>query len=159
MWFRRRVSRCRIAGRCSLSIRSIPNYLQGGKRPYQTIIPAMGTRDGEVHASFGVRGGFQQPQGHLQVVSNLVDFGLDSQKALDALRFSIDVTGDKSVRVEEDLDAKVVADLRSRGHDVGVIGGYDRTMFGGGQLITRDSDSGVLTAGTEPRKDGSALGW
>ena len=131
-----------------------PNYLQGGKRPYQTIIPAMATRGGEVYASFGVMGGFQQPQGHLQVVSNLVDFGLDSQKALDALRFSIDVTGDKSVRAEEDLDGNVVADLRSRGHDVGVIGGYDRTMFGGGQLITRDSDSGVLTAGTE-----ASQGW
>ena len=136
-----------------------PNYLQGRKRPYQTIIPAMATRGGEVYASFGVMGGFQQPQGHLQVVSNLVDFGMDSQKALDSLRFSIDVTGDKSVSVEEDLDAGVVADLRSRGHDVEVIGGYDRTMFGGGQLITRDSDTEVLTAGTEPRKDGSALGW
>ena len=136
-----------------------PNYLQGRKRPYQTIIPAMATRDGEVYASFGVMGGFQQPQGHLQVVSNLVDFGLDSQKALDALRFSIDVTGDKSVRLEEDLDASVVAELRSRGHSVEVVGGYDRTMFGGGQCITRDSDTGVLTAGTEPRKDGSALGW
>ena len=136
-----------------------PNYLQGRKRPYQTIIPAMATRGDEVYASFGVMGGFQQPQGHLQVVSNLVDFGLDAQKALDALRFSIDVTGDKSVRVEEDLDADVVADLRSRGHSVEVVGGYDRTMFGGGQAITRDSESGVLTAGTEPRKDGSALGW
>ena len=136
-----------------------PNYLQGRKRPYQTIIPAMATRGGEVYASFGVMGGFQQPQGHLQVVSNLVDFGLDSQKSLDALRFSIDVTGDESVRVEEDLDADVVADLRARGHDIEVVGGYDRTMFGGGQVITRDSDSGVLTAGTEPRKDGAALGW
>ena len=136
-----------------------PNYLQGRKRPYQTIIPAMATRNGEVYASFGVMGGFQQPQGHLQVVSNLVDFGLDSQKSLDALRFSIDVTGDESVRVEEDLDADVAADLRARGHDVEVAGGYDRTMFGGGQVITRDSDSGVLTAGTEPRKDGAALGW
>lgn len=136
-----------------------PNYLQGRKRPYQTIIPAMATRGDEVYASFGVMGGFQQPQGHLQVVSNLVDFGLDAQKALDALRFSINVTGDKSVRVEEDLDADVVADLRSRGHSVEAVGGYDRTMFGGGQAITRDSESGVLTAGTEPRKDGSALGW
>ena len=136
-----------------------PNYLQGRKRPFQTIIPAMATRDGEVYASFGVMGGFQQPQGHLQVVSNLVDFGLDAQKSLDAPRFSIDVTGDKSVRVEEDLDQSVVADLRQRGHEVHVISGYERTMFGGGQAVTRDPDSGVLTAGTEPRKDGSALGW
>lgn len=136
-----------------------PNYLQGGKRPFQTIIPAMATREGEVYASFGVMGGFQQPQGHLQVVSNLVDFGLDAQKSLDALRFSIDVTGDKSVRVEEDLDPSVVEDLRRRGHTVHVIGGYERTMFGGGQVVTRNPETGVLTAGTEPRKDGAALGW
>ena len=136
-----------------------PNYLQGRKRPYQTIIPGMATRGGEVYASFGVMGGFQQPQGHLQVISNLVDFGLDAQKSLDALRFSIDVTGDKSVRVEEDLDSSVVNALRERGHAVEVVSGYDRTMFGGGQVVTRNAETGVLTAGTEPRKDGLALGW
>lgn len=136
-----------------------PNYLQGRKRPYQTIIPGMATRDGAVYASFGVMGGFQQPQGHLQVISNLVDFGMDAQKSLDALRFSIDVTGDKSVRVEEDLDRAVVEDLRRRGHHVEVVSGYERTMFGGGQVVVRDADRGVLSAGTEPRKDGAALGW
>ena len=136
-----------------------PNYLQGRKRPYQTIIPAMATRDGAVYASFGVMGGFQQPQGHLQVISNLVDFGLDAQKALDALRFSIDVTGDKSVRVEEDLDASIAMQIRALGHDVQVARGYERLMFGGGQIVTRNPESGVLTAGTEPRKDGAALGW
>ena len=136
-----------------------PNYLQGRKRPYQTIIPAMATRDGAVYASFGVMGGFQQPQGHLQVISNLVDFGMDAQKALDALRFSIDVTGDKSVRVEEDLDASIAMQIRALGHDVQVARGYERLMFGGGQIVTRNPESGVLTAGTEPRKDGAALGW
>lgn len=136
-----------------------PNYLEGRKRPYQTIIPAMATRDDEMWLSFGVMGGFQQPQGHLQVVSNMVDFGMDSQKALDALRFSIDVLGDKSVRVEEDLDGSVVDELRSRGHDVVVQRAYDRVGFGGGQVVSRDAETGVLCAGTEPRKDGSALGW
>ena len=136
-----------------------PNYLVGGKRPYQTIIPAMATRDDEMWLSFGVMGGFQQPQGHLQVVSNMVDFGMDSQKALDALRFSIDVQGDKSVKVEEDLDESVVEELRSRGHDVVVQNAYDRVGFGGGQVVSRDPETGVLCAGTEPRKDGSALGW
>ncbi len=136
-----------------------PNYLVGGKRPYQTIIPAMATRDDEMWLSFGVMGGFQQPQGHLQVVSNMVDFGMDSQKALDALRFSIDVQGDKSVKVEEDLDESVVAKLRSRGHNVLVQSAYDRVGFGGGQVVSRDAETGVLCAGTEPRKDGSALGW
>lgn len=138
---------------------SHPNYLQGRKRPYQTIIPAMATRDDQVWLSFGVMGGFQQPQGHLQVVSNMVDFGLDSQKALDALRFSIDVLGDKSVRLEEDIDPAIVHELQRRGHRVTVQSAYDRTGFGGGQVISRDPDTGVLCAGTEPRKDGAALGW
>ena len=136
-----------------------PNYLAGRKRPYQTIIPAMATRDDEMWLSFGVMGGFQQPQGHLQVVSNMVDFGMDSQKALDALRFSIDVQGDRSVRVEEDLNETVVSKLRGRGHNVVVQQGYERTGFGGGQVVSRDAETGVLCAGTEPRKDGSALGW
>ena len=136
-----------------------PNYLTGRKRPYQTIIPAMATRDDEMWLSFGVMGGFQQPQGHLQVMSNMVDFGMDSQKALDALRFSIDVLGDKSVRVEEDLDESVVSELRGRGHNIVVQRSYDRTGFGGGQVVSRDAETGVLCAGTEPRKDGSALGW
>ena len=136
-----------------------PNYLEGGKRPYQTIIPAMVTRDDEMWLSFGVMGGFQQPQGHLQVISNMVDFGMDSQKALDALRFSIDVLSEKSVCVEEDLDESVISDLRSRGHNVVVQKGYERACFGGGQVISRDSETGVLCAGTEPRKDGTALGW
>ncbi|MXX92367.1 MAG: gamma-glutamyltransferase [Chloroflexi bacterium] len=136
-----------------------PNYLQGRKRPYQTIIPAMATRDDEMWLSFGVMGGFQQPQGHLQVISNMVDFGMDSQKALDALRFSIDVQGDRSVRVEEDLDDSVVSELRKLGHDIVVQRAYDRVGFGGGQVVSRDAETGVLCAGTEPRKDGSALGW
>ena len=84
---------------------------------------------------------------------------MDSQKALDALRFSIDVQGDKSVKIEEDLDASVVSALRNRGHNVLVQRAYDRVGFGGGQVVSRDAETGVLCAGTEPRKDGSALGW
>ncbi|MDP6058776.1 MAG: gamma-glutamyltransferase, partial [Pirellulaceae bacterium] len=135
------------------------NYLQGRKRPYQTIIPAMATRDDEMWLSFGVMGGFQQPQGHLQVVSNMVDFGMNSQQALDALRFSVDVQGDGAIRVEDDLPESMVAELRRRGHNVQVVSGYERTMFGGGQCISRNPETGVLTAGTEPRKDGVAAGW
>ena len=66
-----------------------PNSLAGGKRPFHTIIPAMATRDGELWLSYGVMGGFMQPQGHLQVISNMVDFGMDTQSALDALRFQV----------------------------------------------------------------------
>ena len=136
-----------------------PNYLQGGKRPYQTIIPAMATREGEFWLSFGVMGGFQQPQGHLQVISNMVDFGMNSQQALDALRFSVDVEDSWNVGVEEDLPAWTINELRRRGHTIEVKSGYDRTGFGGGQVIARDPETGVLTGGSEPRKDGAAVGW
>ena len=136
-----------------------PNYLEGNKRPFQTIIPAMATRDDEMWLSFGVMGGFQQPQGHLQVVSNMVDHVMDSQQALDAPRFKIDVTGNQDVAVEEDLSPVVIRELESRGHTVHVESGYDRTGFGGGQVISRNPETGVLTAGSEPRKDGLAAGW
>ena len=136
-----------------------PNFLEGAKRPYQTIIPAMVTREDALLVSFGVMGGFQQPQGHLQVISNMIDFGMDSQNALDALRFSIDVQNSGTVRVEEGLDPKTINELRHRGHDVSLIKGYERGIFGGGQVISRDPSTGVLTAGSEPRKDGQAAGW
>ncbi len=138
---------------------SHPNYLEGGKRPYQTIIPAMATRNDELWLSFGVMSGFQQPQGHLQVVSNMVDFGMNPQRALDALRFSVDVQNTGAVRVEDDLDPNIVAELRDRGHDVSIVEGYNRALFGGGQVISRDPETGMLMAGSEPRKDGSAVGW
>ena len=135
------------------------NYLEGNKRPFQTIIPAMATKDDEMWLSFGVMGGFMQPQGHLQVASNMIDFGMDSQQALDAPRFKIDVEDTQDVMVEEDISPGVVKDLEKRGHTVHVVSGYERTNFGGGQVISRDPETGVLTAGSEPRKDGSAVGW
>ena len=119
----------------------------------------MATRGDELWLSFGVMGGFQQPQGHLQVISNMVDFGMDPQRALDAPRFSIDVHGTDEVRVEEDLDLETIYELKRRGHDVSVLKGYQRMMFGGGQVISRDPETGVLTAGSEPRTDGAAVGW
>ena len=138
---------------------SHPNFLTGNKRPYQTIIPAMATKNDEMWLSFGVMGGFQQPQGHLQVISNMVDFGMDSQQALDALRFSVDVGESGAVRVEEGIDPKVVSELSKKGHHVEVVTGYQRIMFGGAQTISRDSETGVLVAGSEPRKDGAAVGY
>jgi gamma-glutamyltranspeptidase/glutathione hydrolase len=136
-----------------------PNHLEGNKRPYQTIIPAMATRDGQLLLSFGVMGGFQQPQGQLQVISNIVDHNMDAQEALDALRFSVDVNEEGHVMVEEDLDQTVVNELRDKGHNVTVVNGYDRILFGGGQIISRNPNTGVLTGGSEPRKDGAAIGY
>ena len=136
-----------------------PNYIAGGQRPYHTIIPAMATRGGDLWLSFGVMSGYQQPQGHLQVVVNMVDFDLNPQAALDALRFRVNVPEDDSVLVEEDLEVSVVEGLRERGHEIRVVGGYDRPSLGGGQIIARDPGTGVLCAGSEPRKDGVAAGW
>ena len=136
-----------------------PNALAGGKRPYHTIIPALATRGGELWLCFGVMGGFQQPQGHLQVVSNLVDFDMDPQRALDALRFHVDVTGSGEVGLEAGVSPDLVAALEARGHRVRLCDGYERALFGGGQIIARDSRSGALVAGSEPRADGAAVGW
>jgi gamma-glutamyltranspeptidase/glutathione hydrolase len=117
-----------------------PNYLQSNKRPFQTIIPAMATKDDEMWLSFGVMGGFMQPQGHLQVASNMIDYEMDSQEALDAPRFKIEVEGNQDVLVEEDLSPDVIKDLEKRGHTIQVVSGYDRAGFGGGQLISRDDE-------------------
>ena len=136
-----------------------PNALAGGKRPFHTIIPALATRDGELWLSYGVMGGFMQPQGHLQVITNMVDYGLDAQGALDALRFQ--VAGD-AVWLEGDVDNRVATELHRRGHRVNVMHGPQRGGaggMGGGQIVSRNPETGVLSGGSEPRKDGAAVGW
>ena len=134
-----------------------PNALAPHKRPFHTIIPALATKDGELVLSFGVMGRFQQAQGHLQVLANLIDFGLDPQAALDALRFT--VRQDGTVGLEEGVSPEIPSELQRRGHSISVLSGYQRTALGGGQIISRDPETGVLSGGSEPRKDGSAVGW
>lgn len=140
-----------------------PNALAPRKRPYHTIIPALATReaDGSLYASFGVMGGFMQPQGHMQVLSALVDDGLDPQAALDQLRFCITepaVPPDEGgLALEEGLPADVIAGLAKLGHPVSVVAGYNRALFGRGQIILRDPTTGVLTGGSDPRADGCAM--
>jgi gamma-glutamyltranspeptidase/glutathione hydrolase len=112
--------------------------------------------DGELYLCYGVMGSFFQPQGHLQVISNLVDFGMDPQQAINALRFMV---FEDAVFLEEGLATEVVRELQSRGHRVSVVSGYPRVGMGGAQVIQRDRDTGVLWGGSEPRKDGCALGW
>jgi gamma-glutamyltranspeptidase/glutathione hydrolase len=136
-----------------------PNVLEPRKRPYHTIIPAMVTReDGSLYASYGVMGGFMQPQGHVQVLSALVDAGLDPQSALDLPRFCIDVeeSGGR-VALEEGIPANVISSLEKMGHPVYSVSGYDRSLFGRGQVILRDPETGVLCAGSDPRADGCAM--
>jgi gamma-glutamyltranspeptidase/glutathione hydrolase len=134
-----------------------PNQVAPGKRPYHTIIPGFITRDGEPWCSFGVMGGFMQPQGHLQVGLNLVEFGMDPQTALDAPRFRW--LKDGQVAFEPGIAENVLRDLEGRGHQILSGERAANTSFGGGQIIIRDPDTGLLIGGSEPRKDGAALGY
>jgi len=140
-----------------------PNALAPGKRPYHTIIPAMATQPGpdgkeELYASFGVMGGFMQPQGHLQVTIAMLDDQLDPQQALDQPRFCIaeaDAGGD--VNLEAGIPPVVMDELSAMGHAINIVDGHERALFGRGQIIRRDPDSGVLLAGSDPRADGCAM--
>ena len=132
------------------------NALAPHKRPYNTIIPGMTTIGNELHLCYGMMGAFMQPQGHLQLISNMVDHGMDPQQAINALRFMV---GNNNVILEEGLDPAVARDLQSRGHNVGQITGYNRVYIGGAQVIQRDPETGVLRGGSEPRKDGCAIGY
>jgi gamma-glutamyltranspeptidase/glutathione hydrolase len=140
-----------------------PNVLAPGKRPYHTIIPAMATRgaDDSLYASFGVMGGFMQPQGHVQLVVDLVDDGLNPQAALDRLRFCIEPERDGGtvalVALEEGFPAEALAGLATMGHQVSIVAGMERSLFGRGQIIYRDPSSGVLWGGSDPRADGCAM--
>lgn len=137
-----------------------PNALAPGKRPYHTIIPSMATRatDGSLFASFGVMGGFMQPQGHMQVLAALSDDGLDPQSALDLPRFCItDGEAGGKVALEEGIPVGVMARLAEMGHPVEPVSGYARAIFGRGQVILRDSETGVLWGGSDPRADGCAM--
>ena len=151
------------------------NCVGPNKRPYHTIIPGMATRtsDGSLYAAFGVMGGFMQPQGHLQVVSHMVDLGMDPQAALDHPRWCLGGVGSErgaasvlgaTVAVEGETEGgssrwrETTEALRGKGHPIEVVTGLDRTMLGRGQIIARD-ERGTLWGGSDPRGDGCALGF
>jgi gamma-glutamyltranspeptidase/glutathione hydrolase len=127
-----------------------PNQVGPGKRPFHTIIPGFLSQDGQPLGPFGVMGGAMQPQGHLQVVVNLADYGMNLQAALDAPRWRF-CLGNR-VLLEFGVSENVVRELRERGHQIEM---GDETMFGKGQIILRQG--GTLVAGSEPRGDGLAL--
>lgn len=135
------------------------NHLAPRKLPYHTIIPAMVTKDGQLFMSYGVMGGLMQPQGHVQVLVNIVDFGMDVQQALDAPRFRY-VEGTR-VLLEPGANQLVGKALGARGHAISAPGPDAKEYFGfgGGQVIMRDAETGVLLAGSDPRKDGLAIGF
>ena len=130
------------------------NALAPGKRPYHTIIPGFLTKDGRAIGPFGVMGAFVQPQGHLQVVTGMLDFGLNPQAALDAPRWQW--LRDKTVELEAGFPAEIAAELAARGHDIQWAG--ENLHLGRGQIILRD-ENGVLAGGTEPRTDGTVAAW
>ncbi|KAJ1895161.1 hypothetical protein LPJ66_004756 [Kickxella alabastrina] len=138
-----------------------PNCLEPRKRPYHTIIPAMVTTDGNLFMSYGIMGGFNQPQAHLQVLLNIVCFGMNPQQALDAPRICIQVE-DGRVAIEDGVSQHTMDQLQRMGHSVYTVTGLQRSLFGRGQVIRQYTDqlSGVrvLVAGSDPRSDGQATG-
>ncbi len=142
-------------GACFSLVQGHPNALAGGKRPYHTIIPGMALKDGELWCSFGVMGGFMQPQGHFQVISGMIDDDLNPQEALNRPRFCLEEgTGDSVLALEEGILVATMARLAELGHHVKPVSGKGRAVFGDGQIIRRDVETGMLMGGSDPRKDG-----
>ena len=147
-----------------------PNAYEPAKRPFHTIIPAFVKKDGKPFMTLGLMGGGMQPQGHVQVLVNIVDYGMNLQEAGDAARFNHDggrqpteaLEGPASdplgtLYVEPGISEETIEQLRTMGHKVEVVD--NGIMFGGYQAIARDPDTGVLTGATEMRKDGQAAGY
>ncbi|MGE5292517.1 MAG: gamma-glutamyltransferase family protein [Micromonosporaceae bacterium] len=131
-----------------------PNCLAPGKRPYHTIIPGFLTRAGAPVGPFGVMGGHMQPQGHLQLIANTVDYGMDPQAALDAPRWYW--AEGRRVHAEPRIPGEILSALEDRGHEITTEDAVD--LVGCGQAIWRLPDGGYV-AGTEARTDGTALGY
>jgi gamma-glutamyltranspeptidase/glutathione hydrolase len=131
-----------------------PNELAGGRRPYNTIMPGFITKDGAPLGPFGVMGAYMQPQGHVQVVMNCVDFGMNPQEALDAPRWQW--TGNLGVSFEPGFSNSAVRSIGEMGHDVTVAS--DSYEFGRGQIVWRTQSGGLIGA-TEPRTDGCVETW
>ncbi|MEL7544118.1 MAG: gamma-glutamyltransferase [Pseudomonadota bacterium] len=129
-----------------------PNALAPGKRPLHTLVPAMALRDGRAELVFGVMGALFQPTGQMYVLANIYDYGMDVQEALDFPRIFFE--GDH-LEAEPGVPPAIVEELNSMGHDVRPRG----EAWGGGQAIHISGNTGVLAGGSDPRKDGCALGY
>ena len=130
------------------------NYLEGGKKAYHTIIPGFLCKDGKAVGPFGVMGGFMQPQGHVQVIVNTVDYHMNPQECLDAPRFQW--VGEKKVQLEREVPAHIAQKLADMGHQVEIVN--TNLGMGRGEIIWRMED-GTLVGGTEPRADGTIAVW
>jgi gamma-glutamyltranspeptidase/glutathione hydrolase len=132
-----------------------PNKLAGHKRPLHTIIPGF-MSNGQERIAFGIMGGFNQAQAHAQFVSNVVDFGMNIQEALEAARFSKYTFAGCDVYLEDRVPLAVRDGLAARGHKIDLHGAYSAVM-GGGQAVQRDISTGVNYGASDPRKDGEAI--
>jgi gamma-glutamyltranspeptidase / glutathione hydrolase len=139
-------------GSCFTLAAGHPNVFGPGKRPLHTIIPALVMRENRCNMSFGVMGAHYQPMGHVQIVTNMRDHGMDVQQAIDCPRFFFE---DEQTVVERGTDPKTIEGLKQRGHTVTMA----PTPWGGAQIVKIDWDRGVLIGGSESRKDGCALGY
>lgn len=142
------------------------NVYAPGKRPFHTIIPAFVIKDGSPLMSFGLMGGGMQPQGHVQILVNIVDFGMNLQEAGDAARFNHEggrqptgPHGDSvgTIYLEPGVSELTIERLRAMGHKVEVVG--DGVMFGGYQAIAIDGEAGGYAGATEMRKDGTVAAY
>ena len=129
-----------------------PNTIEPNKRPMHTIIPALAMRNGRCEMPFGVMGADYQPMGHAHVISNITDYGMDVQAAIDHPRMFYE---GETTLVERGIPGATVAGLQARGHEVTMRD----SPWGGGQGIVIDWERGTLIGGSDPRKDGSALGY
>ena len=134
---------------------SSPDALAGHKRPLHTIIPAF-MEHGDDRIAFGIMGGFNQAQAHAQFVSNVVDFGMNIQQALESPRFTKLTFHGCDVALEQRIPRSVRRALSQRGHRIELRGDY-ATIMGGGQAVRRDFAKGVNYGASDPRKDGEAV--
>lgn len=132
-----------------------PNVLAGGKRPFHTIIPAF-MEKGDLHTGFGIMGGMNQPLAHAQFVSNIVDYGMNLQAALEAPRFTKLNARGCDVSIEMRVPKQTLEQLSERGHQIRIRREYTQEM-GRGQAIMHDSKTGINYAASDPRADGSAV--
>jgi len=133
-----------------------PNVLAGRKRCLHTIIPGF-MRCAETRIAFGIMGGWNQAQAHAQFVSNVVDFGMNIQRALDAPRFSKDTFDGRDVNLEARIPQAVRQQLRALGHAIILRGEFSSIRMGAGQAVAHDGDRGMIFGASDPRKDGAAI--
>jgi gamma-glutamyltranspeptidase / glutathione hydrolase len=136
--------------------KSHPNALAPHKRPVHTIIPAFMTK-GDIRMAFGIMGGWNQAQAHAQFVSNIADFDMNPQAALDAPRFTKETFPGCDVNIEARIPEKTQKELTALGHQLVLRGDFSATRMGSGQAVMRDFSTGVNFGASDPRKDGAAV--